>query len=120
MGVARIFQEVRELRRSARNSNFARYLEKNSEVCARYTKGMFQVARKYGVSRKCENTNAWYETYFISSFAALIANKNHVGSIQFVHCLLPMEKVESQMCKKLKVDVNRVASVFHGSDGKQP
>ena len=42
---------------------------------------------------KCENTNAWYETDFISSFAALIAHKNHVGSIQFVHCLLPMEKV---------------------------
>jgi hypothetical protein len=43
---------------------------------------------------KCENTNAWYETDFISSFAALISHKNHVGSIQFDHCLLPMEKAK--------------------------
>ena len=63
-----------------------------------------------------ENTNAWYETDFISSFAALIAYKNHVGSIQFVHCLLQMEKVESQLCKRLKVNVKRVVSVFHGND----
>ena len=27
-----------------------------------------------------------------------------------------MEKVESQMCKKLKVDVKRVVSFFHGND----
>ena len=51
MVVARTFQDVRELRRRTRDSNFARYLKKNSEVYARYTKGIFHVSRKYGVSR---------------------------------------------------------------------
>ena len=62
------------------------------------------------------HTNAWYETDFKSSFAALIAHKNHVGSIQLVRCLLPMAKVESQICKKLNFNVKRVVSVFHGND----
>ena len=43
------------------------------------------------------HTNAWYETDFMSSFAALIAHKSHVGSIQFVHCLLPTSVKKSIM-----------------------
>ena len=66
----------------------------------------------------CVNSNRWYETNFIASFAALLAHASHATSsspIKLIHCQCPGAIIESGMCQTLDASITQVVSIFHGS-----
>ena len=72
----------------------------------------------------CENTQRWWDTDFISGFAALIAHEAHVHGhlrgcqprTQLIHCPFPRTFPDKQECKELDPSIDRIVSVLHSVD----
>jgi hypothetical protein len=72
----------------------------------------------------CENTHRWWDTDFISGFAALVAHETHVyGHLrncqprtQLIHCPFPRTFPDKQECKELYPIIDRIVSVLHNVD----
>jgi hypothetical protein len=63
--------------------------------------------------RDCANTDRWYDTDFISSFAALVAHEAHNPAIQLIHCQNPLSQLGEDECRELSDSVETIVSVLH-------
>jgi hypothetical protein len=64
--------------------------------------------------KDCINTNCWWDTDFILSFAALLAHEAHDPTIELIHCQFPTADIGGH-CQSLGKQAKTIMSILHGS-----
>ncbi|KAG7348230.1 integrase core domain containing protein [Nitzschia inconspicua] len=83
------------------------------DVCTFKHNEVMLLIAKAQYDRKILVKDQWWETAYITSFAAMVAHSAHHGDLLFVHCQEEKRKVEQDLMEPLDDKVQKVLSVLY-------